>query len=290
MAAPINQSRFFCSVLTAAACFALGGCDEPSGPRAYEAPVEERPAALAERERAVGGSAAPRGSTAPDAPASASAAASAESLSWSLPEGWSEQPSDSPMRHATLYSGDPAAADTLSVTVSRFSGNIGGLAANVNRWRRQVGLEPVGPEQVMQDVRPIEDGDVPCLMIDLTGEAVAGDTSGGGMPGMPAPAGPGEGPVRLIVAWFSDGSHHWFFKATASPDVMEQHAEAFAQLIASVRPQENTTENASENASDKSDSEASGQVPGEPTDLHPRLPSEEAAPEVPASSPEAGDA
>ncbi|NBB96459.1 MAG: hypothetical protein GVY16_12075, partial [Planctomycetes bacterium] len=224
MAAPLNHPRFFRAACTAGLCLALGACDQADGPRAYDAPVDERPAALAEREQAA--EAAPTTPGAPTTPA-----ASAESLTWTLPEGWSEQPDDSPMRHATLFSGDPDAADTLTVTVSRFAGQIGGLAANVNRWRRQVGLEPVDAEQVMADVRPIEDSAVPCLMIDLTGEG-----GGSAMPGMPAPPNAGDGPTRLIVAWFSDGTHHWFFKTTAPPEVMEQHAAAFAQLIASVRP------------------------------------------------------
>ncbi len=219
------------AIWAAAVLATLCGCDEQPQPRTYQAPVESRPAILSESPPDAAG----------QTPAAPEAGVSAEALAWTLPDAWREQPGDSPMRHATLYSGDPAAEDTLTVTVSRFAGDIGGLLANVNRWRRQVGLEPVDAERVMQDIEPIEDSVVPCLMIDLTGEA-----SAPAMPGMPAPEGPSEGPVRLIVAWFSDGTHHWFFKAVATPEVMEQHAAAFAQLIASVQPAPATSQTESE--------------------------------------------
>lgn len=60
---------------------------------------------------------------------------------WQLPAGWSESPARPPMRHATLMIDDPEGA--IEVAITRFPGDVGGMLANVNRWRGQVGLGPV---------------------------------------------------------------------------------------------------------------------------------------------------
>ena len=55
---------------------------------------------------------------------------------WIAPETWEEEPPG--QFQIALYRIAPG----ISATVSRFPGDAGGEAANVNRWRGQVGLEP----------------------------------------------------------------------------------------------------------------------------------------------------
>src|SRR4029078_826042 len=60
---------------------------------------------------------------------------------WEVPNGWQEQ-APSSMRVATFHvTGDGAAKADMAVT--KLAGTAGGNLGNVNRWRSQLGLEPV---------------------------------------------------------------------------------------------------------------------------------------------------
>lgn len=61
-----------------------------------------------------------------------------EEVAWTLPDGWSEDRTPEGEREATLTFGERPPPLELSVT--RFGGDGGGVLANVNRWRRQMGL------------------------------------------------------------------------------------------------------------------------------------------------------
>ena len=61
-------------------------------------------------------------------------------IAWNVPAGWTQQPG-SDMRVATLL--PPAAAGKAELSIIQLSGDAGGDLANVNRWRGQLGLEPV---------------------------------------------------------------------------------------------------------------------------------------------------
>lgn len=75
------------------------------------------------------------GSAGPEQPGSAPPSADAP-FAWTLPEGWREQP-PRPMRLATFAVGD------AECYISVLAGDGGGRTANINRWRRQMGLEPL---------------------------------------------------------------------------------------------------------------------------------------------------
>lgn len=61
---------------------------------------------------------------------------------WTAPEGWEPLADVPPMRLATYIIEDPEGP--VEVAISRFPGDVGGVLANINRWRGQVGLPPVG--------------------------------------------------------------------------------------------------------------------------------------------------
>ncbi|HZE95807.1 MAG TPA: hypothetical protein VE981_02155 [Planctomycetota bacterium] len=62
-------------------------------------------------------------------------------LRWTPPQGWTEEKA-SPQREATLKFG--AQEPRLELAVTRLAGDGGGMLANLNRWRGQLGLEGVG--------------------------------------------------------------------------------------------------------------------------------------------------
>jgi hypothetical protein len=117
-----------------AACSERGGDREIT--RTQTASAEDRPAqpgaTSAERFGSMMGPAKDGGAT--DAPRSG--------LKWDVPAGWTELP-PTESRLANLRAGGAPGAECY-VTVLQGSG--GGLEANVNRWRTQMGLEPLAPE------------------------------------------------------------------------------------------------------------------------------------------------
>ncbi|MBI1318501.1 MAG: hypothetical protein GC168_06090 [Candidatus Hydrogenedens sp.] len=81
---------------------------------------------------------------APMAGGDMSADSSAPEFTWQVPSGWEELAPTS-MRLANLQvSGHPEAECYFTV----LPGDGGGLTENINRWRRQIGLEPITDDQV----------------------------------------------------------------------------------------------------------------------------------------------
>ena len=76
-----------------------------------------------------------------DANTPAPTSANGSAFTWTLPEGWRELPSR-PMRVATFAAGD------AECYISVLAGDGGGTAANINRWRRQMGLDPLEDQAI----------------------------------------------------------------------------------------------------------------------------------------------
>jgi hypothetical protein len=83
-------------------------------------------------------------------------------LSWTLPDGWVDQPEGDPLRQAGFWAPDPSLAhtgerDPLAVDVSlvQLAGDAGGLDANVVRWLGQVKIPASYAEQVIAAASPV---------------------------------------------------------------------------------------------------------------------------------------
>jgi hypothetical protein len=88
---------------------------------------------------------------------------------WTLPAGWNEQPG-SGMRAATISI--PAADGPLELSVLSlpWTGSAeAGVLANVNRWRRQMGLPAIGPAKMSECTSELQLGDVLATRVDLYG-------------------------------------------------------------------------------------------------------------------------
>lgn len=73
-----------------------------------------------------------------------------------LPANWSVGPENA-MRKATfIVVGPNGTKAELAVTV--FPGSVGGLTANVNRWRGQIGLAPASGDEIAASAKPIKVG------------------------------------------------------------------------------------------------------------------------------------
>lgn len=128
---------------------------------------------------------------------------------WTLPEGWQRLP-DRPMRAATLAAGEGDAAVELSVT--SFPGDVGGLANNVNRWRRQLGLPPQDEETILGGVSVITANGLSLQLVELAHNGTA-----------------------MRVAILPHEGNTWFFKMTGSEAAILAEQERFEAFVRTIR-------------------------------------------------------
>jgi len=136
---------------------------------------------------------------------------------WDVPEGWTEEPPTA-FRTANLrVAGNPDAECTLTVLPS----GGGGLLQNVNRWRGQMGLEPLDDAGFAALPRhPFLHGEA--VLVDVEG-AYAGMGGGPGIPG-----------YRLVGLAALDGAMGVFVKMTGPANLIEAELDAFYAFCASI--------------------------------------------------------
>jgi len=153
------------------------------------------------------------GSGNPDASASASEGPARPD--WQVPPDWKEQPPGQMLLAKFLVSG--SGGTKAEVTVSVFPGDTGGLLANVNRWRGQVGLTPVEQPEL----------DKLTTLDVVGGKATLVDVSG---------ISPKSGQkVRLIGAIVPREGSTWFYKLMGDEEVAGQQKPAFLKFIQTIR-------------------------------------------------------
>ena len=70
------------------------------------------------------------------------------------------------MRRATfLVKG--ADGQSAEIAVSVFPGDVGGLMANINRWRGQIGLGPVAPDEIAGITSDLEVNGTKATVVDF---------------------------------------------------------------------------------------------------------------------------
>lgn len=167
-------------------CALLPACNDDEI-RAYRAPKQQARAA------------------APEAPAESR-------VSWTVPQGWESVASDQPMRLATFKPGQ----DMPEVTLSAFPGDSGGLLANINRWRGQLGLPPIGEAELAKTSESGTFEGVAVTTVDITGSA--------GQQLLGAVVTPGDGKT-------------WFVKAIGEPAAIAKLKPVFGAFARSFRLQ-----------------------------------------------------
>src|ERR1041384_5761452 len=65
---------------------------------------------------------------------------------WTVPKDWQEGKASSMRRASLVAKGEDGQTAEIAVTV--FPGSVGGLVMNLNRWRGQIELGPVAPDEV----------------------------------------------------------------------------------------------------------------------------------------------
>jgi hypothetical protein len=136
---------------------------------------------------------------APDIPVNAAP------IRWTLPAGWEDlKPSDG--RHFTIKGANGGSA---TVAITSFPGSVGTELDNVNRWRRELSLEPVGPSDVASE--PVTVDSLPGKLYEFAGEA-----------------------TRTVVADIPRNGSSWFIKLRGDSAVVAAAKPVFLEFLKSV--------------------------------------------------------
>jgi hypothetical protein len=133
------------------------------------------------------------------------------SVVWQVPGDWKEE------QAGQFLTAAYALPDGGRVTVSKLAGDGGGLAANINRWRGQLGLKPVADNEVAGKPLKVADSDEVMQLFNLTTVNSADDTDG------------------ILAAVLPLKSETWYFKFSGPVGVLRKTEGVFAGFLNSVR-------------------------------------------------------
>jgi hypothetical protein len=196
--------------------------------------AEAQPTASATPPHAQPGAALPGGhpplnSTPGGVPAPpANSGAGADALSWQPPEGWNWVQPANAMRRAQYQVPGPE-GDAECVVYYFGPGQGGDAASNAARWASQFSQPDGRPSQEVMETEKIMVGEIPVLLIRVTG------SYSGGMPGMGGGGQP-QSDQMLIGAVAEGPDANWFFKMTGPEATVSEQREAFEGMIRSLAP------------------------------------------------------
>jgi hypothetical protein len=141
-----------------------------------------------------------------------SPAATTGQPSWQVPAGW--QAVDGGPFLVAKFALTNTDGTTADVNVSSAGGTGGGLEANVNRWRGQLGLPPIS--EILTTTFSVDGGEA--QVVDVSGTNAAN--------GQPAAI------IGIIV---SQPGTTWFYKLMGDPKLVASQRDAFKQFVEAVK-------------------------------------------------------
>ena len=134
---------------------------------------------------------------------------------WNAPTGWKEVPGGQFLVAKFVITGEGSAQ--AAVNVSSSTGNGGGVAANVNRWRKQLGLGEVSSAELAKLARSIT---------TMSGQATFVEMSG-------TDARSGQ-PATLLGAIVFQPEQAWFYKLMGDAKIVAAQKGAFTKFVQDV--------------------------------------------------------
>jgi len=128
------------------------------------------------------------------------------------PESWDLATPFGPEKARFSISEGLIGSANVSMTVLQDDG--GGLLGNVNRWRGQLGLEPVEEGDLKDMLKPVETLGDDARLVDLTGTSKRSQLE-----------------ERLIGVIAPQGELTWFYKLMGTPDLVEKSQEEFLDYL-----------------------------------------------------------
>ncbi|MSU63742.1 MAG: hypothetical protein EXS31_15300 [Pedosphaera sp.] len=130
---------------------------------------------------------------------------------WDAPAHWQLQPGKTMVVASYAVSGDGGKAE---VAISAFPGDVGGLTANLTRWRRQMGLGPATEADVAKLTSPLDVNGTSATFVDMVNEATG---------------------TRLTAVILPHAGMSWFFKLTGPDAVVTKEKAGFIKFVQSVK-------------------------------------------------------
>ncbi len=132
---------------------------------------------------------------------------------WTIPPDWKQLPSSEFL--IAQFSISDSTGAKAQVNVAELNGNGGGLEANVNRWRGQLGLQSIA-EILTTGLSPT----------DTSGAQVVDFSGTNSQTGKPA---------RLIGAIVPQSGTTWFYKLMGDEKIVAQQKDAFLKFVQSAK-------------------------------------------------------
>lgn len=140
-------------------------------------------------------------------------AARIETPEWTVPDDWEELTPTTIRKGNFRIAGPDRVAE---ITVTAFPGDVGGLEANLNRWRRQVGLPPAPMDTLREGLEEIEIDGSPAQFVELI-------------------ASPGAQSNGIAGAIIPRGSHTWFVKMVGDTTLLREQEPNLMGFLQSIR-------------------------------------------------------
>lgn len=137
-------------------------------------------------------------------------AGSTQDITWKAPSGWEEKPASS-MRVGSFLIKGPG-GESVDISVIPLAGDVGGLLANLNRWRGQIGLKPIAASELGKNITHTSMGGRAMTWVDFVN---AGQ--------------------RLTIAIYNKDGRQWFFKMSGPDALVRATQPAFKQFLSSLR-------------------------------------------------------
>ncbi len=135
---------------------------------------------------------------------------------WVVPPDWREVPPTQFLLAKFEVTG--AGDGKADVSVSMLGGAGGGLLANVNRWRRQLGLEPVDDEGLAKLATSVDLAGGKAVFVDMNGtDARTGQ------------------PARMIGAVVPQTEQTWFYKLMGNEKTVEKERKTFTKFVRTIK-------------------------------------------------------
>ena len=130
-----------------------------------------------------------------------------------LPEGWQELPGD--QMKVGNFAVEGKDGGKAEVTIVPLPGAAGGELENVNRWRRQVSLQPITADELTKEAKEVEVAGAPARFFEMSG--LDAQT---------------KGKTRLLAALQPHAGLMWFFKMKGDDDFVRQQKDVFLAFFA----------------------------------------------------------
>ena|SRR5208282_1404975 len=144
-------------------------------------------------------------------------------LAWKIPANWKTLPASGMRLASFAFEGKSGSKADISIVV--LPGMAGGDLANVNRWRGQLGLEPLNEASIVAHSQKIKSKAGALLMVDFAGTDPKGEI---------------RGKARMLGAMLSLRDKQWFFKVMGEDPVVTQAKPSFLQFLKSIKPASNS--------------------------------------------------